>query len=551
MAKRSHLIEMLIRVRDEASRKMGLIGKSSRALGGHLRYLAAGLGAYIGVRQIGSILKFGMEFEKTMSRVGVLSQSTAEDQERLIDTAKRLGATTAFTAKQAADGMNFLALAGFKVNEIIRAMPATLNLAAAGQLEIAQAADITAKIMKGLGISADDVGFSVDVLARAFTTANTDLVQLGEAMSYVGPIGRTAGKDLVELTAAIQVMSNAGVQASQAGTALRQILTALSKGSSAAEKGLAKLEIETVGLDGALKPLPDIIDDFNRAMEGMGKAEQTATLMQIFGKRAGPGMAAMLNEGSKAIRDYEKDLRAAGGTAQKIADVQLNNVAGSLTKIGSALADIKLSFYDMQQSPLKSWLDDLTITLQGVAFDIRNMGDSWDIAMTAMTLSAMKAAREIWTIMSFLPPGMIYNLGRKITGKPSAGGELAENIKVLQNDLFNLSVEREKKFHAELRGGLPGAPGAVGAGAAGGEKETIGGAIVAALRGSLRPVEGRLLTFAPGQAAAEDPAVRVARQQLEVEKESRRLLVQIADALTPMGTPSPATVSLRAARFEN
>jgi len=453
MAKRSHLVEMLIRVRDEASRKMGLIGKSSRALGGHLKYLAMGLTTYIGVRQVGSILKFGMEFEKTMSRVGVLSQSTAEDQERLIDTAKRLGATTAFTAKEAADGMNFLALAGFKVNEIIRAMPATLNLAAAGQLEIAQAADITAKIMKGLGISADDVGFSVDVLARAFTTANTDLVQLGEAMSYVGPIGRTAGKDLVELTAAIQVMSNAGVQASQAGTSLRQILTALSKGSTAAEKGLAKLGIETVGLDGALKPLADIIDDFNRSMAGMGKAEQTATLMQIFGKRAGPGMAAMLNEGSAAIRDYEKDLRNAGGTAQEIAEKQLNNVAGSLTRIRSVLGDIKLSFYDMQKGPLKSYLDDLTITLQGVAFDIRNMQLTWDTAMTSMTLQAMRAAKILYDLWSHTPLGLIFNLGRKIAGKEFIGKTLKETIAVLEKDLYRLINEREQKFHAELRGG--------------------------------------------------------------------------------------------------
>lgn len=530
MAVKSHIVEMLIRVRDQASRRLGLIGKSSRALGGALKYMAAGLTAYIGVRQIGGLLKFGAEFEKTMSRVSVLSQATAADQERLETTAKRLGAMTAFTAQQVAEGMSFLALAGFEVNDIIRAMPSTLNLAAAGQLELSNAADITAKVMKGLGITADGLGGAVDVLARAFTTANTDLNQLGEAMSYVGPIGRTAGKDLVELTAAIQVMSNAGVQASQAGTSLRMILSALSKGTPAAAKAIEKLKIETVGADGALRPLPDIVEDFNKAMEGMGKAEKTATLMQIFGKRAGPGMAAMLNEGSMALRIFEKDLRAAGGTAQEIAEKQLDNVAGSLTKIKSVLADIRLTVFGAQKGALKNYLDDLMITLQGVAFDIRNMQLTWDTAMTAMTLSAVTAGEKIWKVLRFLPPIAIANLGTKVSTGKWMGERFSGDKEALQKHLTRLILEREKKFVADLtgRGGAPGAPGVTPPAPAPPPEDPVKkvAKALAEIKGGTGPLEARMLTMAPGATA--DPVARNTKEQVAEAKRARRLLARIA-----------------------
>ena len=544
-----HNVEIAIRARDEASRKLGMVGKSARALGGHLRYLATGLLTYFGARQIGSILKFGMEFEKTMSRVSALTGSTAEEQKRLEATAKRLGATTVFTAKEAAEGMSSMAKAGHDVNTIITAMPSILNLAAAGQLEVGQSAEIASGIMRGMGIGAEGLKAAIDTMTTAFITAQTDLVEMGEGLSYVGPLARTAGFNLQKTTAALMVLSNANIRGAKSGTSLRQILGALSKSSAAARLGLEKLNVETATVDGNFRELPDIIDDFNRAMEGMGTLEKTATLLQIFGKRGGPGMAALLNEGSGSLREFEKKLYDVG-VAEKIAEKQLDNVAGSLTKIRSVLGDLKLSFYDMQKGPLKSWLDDLTITLQGVAFDIRNMGNSWDTAMTAMTLSAVKAGEKIWKVLRFVPAVAALNLATKAKTGKFLGEGFGADKKILQAHLTQLIAAREKKFHAELRGGAPGAPGApgVGAGGGGGESDTIGGAIASAIRGSLAPIEGRLLTFAPGQAAGEDPAVRVARQQLEVEQKSMRLLERIASAVSGYGVPSP--MALQAARFE-
>ena len=173
-------------------------------------------------------------FEQRMARVKALTGATGKDFQRLSDEARRLGETTVFSASQAAEAMSFFALAGFKVDEILKAIGPTLNLAAAGQLEIAQAADIAAKIMAGMGLAADDLGRAVDVLTKAMTTANTDLAQLGDAMKFVGPIAKSAGIEFEELVAAIQLLSNAGIQGEMAGTTLRTALLSLTSPSEQA-----------------------------------------------------------------------------------------------------------------------------------------------------------------------------------------------------------------------------------------------------------------------------------------------------------------------------
>lgn len=382
----THSVNVVIRARDLASKKFGRIGRASRGMDGMLRKAAGAISLYFGARQVVGFLKYGAAFEKTMSRVMALSGAVGEEQKRLTDTAKKLGERTAFTAAEVGQGMSYLALAGFEVNEIIASMPKTLNLAAAGELDLAQACSITAGIMRGMGLGTDELGTAVDVLSKAFTSSNTDLVQLGEGMKYVGPIGRTAGKDLVELTSVIQVLSNANIQGSMAGTSLRMILAQLSGGSSVAVKGMAALGIVTTDTSGKLLPMAQIIDIFNEKMAGMGAAEKTAKLMTIFGKRAGPGMAALLSEGGDALRAFQESLGDSTGHAANIAKIQLDNVAGSFTKLKSAAAGIVVDLFGKQQGWLKSFIDRIKNGVSFIGVIVQNFGLSMDIVWSSLAL---------------------------------------------------------------------------------------------------------------------------------------------------------------------
>lgn len=276
------------------------------------------------------------KFEQSMARVQALTDATAEEFTNLSAVAMELGRTTIFSASQAAEAMSFFALAGFEANKIMEALPHALNLAAAGQIDLASASDITAKIMAGMGLSADELEHAVDVLAKGFTSANTTLLQLGDAMKFVGPIGRITGKSIEELTSAIQVMSNAGIQGGMAGTSLRNILTRLTGSTPAVRRVLDELGVTIADSTGKMLPLADIVDDLNFRMKGLNEVEKTSKIMMLFGQRAGPAMATMLEEGGEALRRYEEALQDSGGTAEKIAKIQMATFRGSLIKLKSA-----------------------------------------------------------------------------------------------------------------------------------------------------------------------------------------------------------------------
>lgn len=292
-------------------------------------------------------------FEQSMARVRALTGASERDLKRLEAEAKRLGESTVFSASQAAEAMGFFALAGFDVDQILRAMVPTLNLAAAGQLEIAQAADIAAKIMAGMGIEAEDLGAAVDVLTKAMTTANTDLQQLGDAMKFVGPIAKSAGIDLEEIIAAIQLLSNAGIQAEMAGTTLRGALLTLTSPSRQARDMLDRLGVATADASGNVRPLADIIGDLERALAGMGSAERLEALGTIFPTRQAAGMAELISQGGAQLRSYTEALRDSGGTAAKIAEVQLNTLHGQATLLKSAMEGLAISIGEALVGPLR------------------------------------------------------------------------------------------------------------------------------------------------------------------------------------------------------
>lgn len=296
----------------------------------------------------------GADFERSMNKVKAISGATGADFDRLKDQAKELGRTTGFSASEAADAMSFLAMAGFKTTEILGAMPGTLNLAAAGSLDLARAADISSNILTGYGLAVGELDHAVDVLAKTFTSSNTNLEQLGEAFKYAGPVAASAGVQFEQAAAAIGLMGNAGIQGSMAGTSLRGAISRLLNPTTQVTSALDRLGITVVDSAGNLLPLDQIVQQLGDS------GATTGDYMQIFGQRAGPAMAALVRQGSDALVNLTTDLENSGGTAKKIADTQLEGFHGALIRLKSAFEGLMIA---MAESGL---LDRVTGLFEGL-----------------------------------------------------------------------------------------------------------------------------------------------------------------------------------------
>ncbi len=271
-------------------------------------------------------IKTAGDFEQSMNRVRALTGATGEAFEAMELLARDLGKTTVFTASQASEGMGFLAQAGFEVEKILGAMPATLDLAAAAQLDLGRTADLVSNIMSGFGIQADDLGGAVDVLTKTFISSNTNLEQLGDAMKFVAPVASSLGVSIEETAAAIGILSNAGLQGSLAGTGLRRVLSTLITKAD-------RLGIVTQDAAGNLRPLANILDDLK------DKGLTTGDALEIFGQRAGPAIMVLLQQGGGALRQFTQELEDAGGTAERVATVQLEGFNGLMKIFKSVLQE--------------------------------------------------------------------------------------------------------------------------------------------------------------------------------------------------------------------
>ena len=350
------IVELILQAKDRASQSINRVRGSFLKLGksvDKVQHISSGMldfGVKIGVMgaamsaALAIPIKTAADFEQAMALVKAVSGATDEEFAKLTNTARELGRTTKFSASEAADGMNFLAMAGFKSTEIIAAMPSVLELAAAANLDLASAADITSNILTGYGMKVEDLAKVNDVLVGTFTSANTDLTQLGIAMKYVGPVASSAGISFTEVAAAIGLLGNAGIQGSMAGTSLRKTISSLIKPSSAGAKELQKLGVSVVDSKGKFIGLANILKQMNKGLGSVGgEAERTSIIMKIFGERAGPGMAALLDAGASALDNLNQKLKNTGGLANKIATEQLATLEGAFTKLKSAISGFLIS----------------------------------------------------------------------------------------------------------------------------------------------------------------------------------------------------------------
>ena len=327
----------------KAAKQLGRVQRNFERFG--TRASAAGRSLSIGLTAplvaVGALAaKSFLSFEQGMNKVAAVSGATEAEMAELTAIAKDLGATTSFSAAQAAEGLGFLAQAGFDATEAGRALPGVLQLAAAGGIQLAEAADIATNVLAGYGLEVDQLARVNDVLAKASSSANTDVLQLGQAFKFAGPVASSAGVSFETSGAAMALMGNAGIQAEMAGTALRGAITKLVNPSGEAAAAIAELEISVTDATGRLLPFDQIIEQLEP------HADKTGKIMQIFGQRAGPAMSALISQGADALREMTTALEQSGGTAQEIADKKLAGLTGAWTKLKSATEGVLIEIGD-------------------------------------------------------------------------------------------------------------------------------------------------------------------------------------------------------------
>ncbi|BCZ46934.1 hypothetical protein psyc5s11_30010 [Clostridium gelidum] len=303
-----------------------------------------------------------MDFEAQMSKVNAISGATGEEMSKLKDQAIQLGADTNFSASGAAEGMELFASSGFKVNDIMKAMPGILDTAAAGGVTIAQAVDVAASSLNGFGMSADQVGHIGDVLAKLAGDTNAEILDTGEAMKYIAPVSKALGVSFEDTAASIGLLSNSGIKGTQAGTVLRGALTNLAKPTDTAAALMDNLGMKFFDANGKMLPMTDILTVLRDKTADLTQQEKAAAFAQIFGKEAMSGMLAMVDQGPDKFDELSKSLTNCDGSSKKMAGTMQDNLKGSIEAMKGSIETAAIKIGDVLAPMIRScatWIADL------------------------------------------------------------------------------------------------------------------------------------------------------------------------------------------------
>ncbi|EOK1080088.1 phage tail tape measure protein [Proteus mirabilis] len=311
----------------------------------------------------------GYEFNVGMSKVQALTRldKNSDEFKMLREQARELGATTAFTANQVAQGQAFYAIAGFKPEQIKNAMPGTLAMSLAGDIDLGTTADIGSNILTGFKLDSDQMGRVSDVLVGAFTRSNTSLTMLGDTMKYVAPVASGLGVDLETAAAATGKLGDAGIQGSMAGTSLRAILGRLAEPPKQAAKALEELGIKTRDAKGNLRDFPELLAELDKKTAKMGNAQRAGFFKHIAGEEAFSALSVLAEQAGKGeLQTLVADLKQAKGEAQKVAGTMTDNLSGDMKNLQSAWEDLGIQIFDGIDSPLRQISQSITRVISKV-----------------------------------------------------------------------------------------------------------------------------------------------------------------------------------------
>ena len=306
-------------------------------------------------------VKTAADFDYAMSKVAAVSGATGDELDALRDKAREMGAKTKFSASEAADAMNYMAMAGWKTGDMLEGIEGIMNLAAASGEDLATTSDIVTDALTAFGLSAADSGHFADVLAAASSNANTNVSMMGETFKYCAPVAGSLGFSCEDTAQAIGLMANSGIKGSQSGTALRAIMTALASDVKFCGDAFGEMEIATTNQDGSMRELNDILADCRVAFAQMSESEQASAAQALVGKNAMSGFLALMNAAPADIQKLEgaistcsDEIDGYNGVTEKMAAVMQDNLGGQLTILKSQLQELAISFGEILMPAIRS-----------------------------------------------------------------------------------------------------------------------------------------------------------------------------------------------------
>ncbi|MFB5066670.1 MAG: phage tail tape measure protein, partial [Candidatus Wallacebacter cryptica] len=403
--------EQLGKKLQDAGKKMTDAGKN---LSMKVTAPVVGLGA--------AIVKTGMDFEAGMSEVGAISGATGKDLQALESLAKEMGATTKFSASDAADGLKFMAMAGWDTQQMMDGLPGVLNLAAASGEDLGKVSDIVTDAMTAFGMEAKRAGEFADTLAAAASSSNTNVGLLGESFKYVAPVAGALGYEAKDTATALGLMANAGIKGSQSGSALRTILTNLAKPTAQMKKAMDEYGISLTNTDGTMKSLDEVMLNLRSSLGGLTEAEQAAAAATIFGKEAMSGALAIVNTSEADYNKLSESINNSTGAAARMSKEMQDNLQGRLTELKSAIEGAALQLY---QAMLPA-LEKLVAVIQKTVNWFSNLNPGIQTAIVAVV--GMVAA--IGPLLLIFGP-LLSAIGGLLTGLGAMSAAMATGATVL------------------------------------------------------------------------------------------------------------------------
>lgn len=344
----------------------------------------------------GYSIKVGSSFEAGMSKVQAVSGASNEQLQRLSDKAKEMGATTKFSATEAADAMNYMAMAGWKTEDMLNGIDGIMNLAAASGEDLATTSDIVTDALTAFGLSASDSTHFADVLAAASSNANTNVSMMGETFKYVAPVAGSLGYSAEDCAVAIGLMANSGIKASQSGTALRSMFSRLAKPSKEVKEAMEKLNISLTDSHGNMKSLDTLMGDLRNSFSGLSESEKAEMASSLAGQEAMSGLLAIVNASDADFNKLKDAIYGADGASAKMAETTQDNLQGKITILKSTIEGLGIKIYEEIEDPMKEAAEGATDSVGQISSALENGGIDAAVEKTGNIIGGLsvKIAQE-------------------------------------------------------------------------------------------------------------------------------------------------------------
>ncbi|ASN68292.1 putative tail tapemeasure protein [uncultured Caudovirales phage] len=430
-----------VRLKDKLSKPLqkieGKLSSFSKSACSKLAAIATAGAVMIGGLGISAAVRDFSNFEQGLANVKAISGATAEEMQLLGNEAKRLGAATAWSAKEVTDAETLLSQAGFKVEETIAALPGLLDMASAGGIDLAQATDIAAGTLRAFGLAAQESSHVADVLAVTASRTNSDITGLGESLKYVAPVSKALGVSLEDTSAALGMLADANIKGSQSGTVLRAAFSRLANPPKKAADMIKKLGFSVFDAQGKMLPLGDVIGNLQKSMNGLTEQQKAQAVSTIFGIESMSGMLALVEQGPEKLKRLSNELENSNGAAKKMAETRLDSLQGQFTILKSAVEGMNIELGEKLAPYAKEFVTWFTAKIPDITNKIMEVTDK--VFELAHKFKELNPATK--KFIGYLATGIVFfaplskgiiGVTKGLTGLVGIGGKLGRFLGIFK-----------------------------------------------------------------------------------------------------------------------